>query len=93
MGSAGAASWCPIPWGLHSCPSRAAFVAAAAGPGADLPWGNRHEDTDSPARVARVASSFSRAPSRYRICPVPAWGRVRPRVCGKMLFFPPLDCP
>lgn len=33
------------------------------------------------------------APSRAGICPVPARGRVRPRVCGKMLFFPPLDCP
>lgn len=72
----------PIPRCFHSCPSGAAFLAA----GVDLLQGKRCEDTDSAGGVASAAP-------RCRICPVPARGRVRPRVCGKMLFFPPLACP
>jgi len=50
------------------------------------PQGNRCEHTEGNTEPPPT-------PSRARICPVLTRGRVRPRVCGKMLFFPPLDCP
>lgn len=73
--------------------SRAAFLAAAAEPGADPPRGNRREDTDSMCQGGEGSTEFQSGPEQIQDLPCPCLGKGEATGLWENVVFPSSGLP